>query len=152
MAQIGPLIGLSGPSSIRDWLGFAEPGRVRLCCGKVELGQGILTALAQIAAAELSIAVERISVLSGDTTTTPNEGYTGSSLSVEVSGIAILRAAATARRVLLQEAARLLNAGLDSLTVSDGAILRDGQPTQITYWSLARSADLTAEVDRRLVH
>jgi len=147
MAQAAPNIGLTGPSSIRDWLDFREAGRVRLFCGKVEIGQGILTALAQIASASLGVNVERMSVTSGDTRISPNEGYTGSSMSVEVSGIAILRAALSARRILLQEAARVLNAGLDSLTVSDGAILCDGQPTGVDYWRLAQTADLSAAVD-----
>ena len=58
------------------WVNFAAPGRVTISTGRVEIGQGVLTAMAQVAAEELDVAVERISIRSGDTDLTPNEGYT----------------------------------------------------------------------------
>jgi CO/xanthine dehydrogenase Mo-binding subunit len=148
MAQPAPRIGFSGSSAIRDWLGFDEPGRVDLRCGKVELGQGILTSLAQLAATQLGVDIGRISITSGDTRVSPNEGFTGASLSVELSGLTVLRAALSARRELLGEAARLLNAGVDTLEVADGAVLRDGERTSLDYWTLAQTANLAAEVDQ----
>src|SRR5262245_61156876 len=96
-----PLMGVSGPTPVHDWIGFETPGVVRVWSGKVELGQGIVTALAQIAASVLEVSIARVSVVSGHTARTPNEGYTGSSMSIETSGIAVLRAAMTARRLLL---------------------------------------------------
>ena len=63
-------------------------------------------ALAQIAASVLEVSIARVSMVSGHTARTPNEGYTGSSMSIETSGIAVLRAAMTARRLLLAEAAK----------------------------------------------
>ena len=74
--------------------------------GKCELGQGILTALAQIASDELDVAYERIEMVSADTARTPNEGMTAGSLSVENSGTALRFACAEARQILLELAAQ----------------------------------------------
>ena len=76
--------------------------------GKCELGQGILTALAQIAAEELDVAYERVEMVSADTARTPNEGQTAGSLSVENSGTALRFACAEARQILLELAAAKL--------------------------------------------
>src|SRR5688572_2145883 len=116
MASASSLIGATGESAISEWIGFEHEGQVRLCCGKVELGQGILTALAQLGAAVLEVGVERVEVVSGHTGRSPNEGYTGSSMSVEMSGLAVLRASVTARRLLLARAAELME--VDPVTLS----------------------------------
>ena len=79
--------------------------------GKVELGQGILTALRQIAAEELDLPLERIAMISGDTGRTPNEGQTAGSQSVENSGTALRMAGAEARAILLELAAKRLGVG-----------------------------------------
>ena len=63
------------------WVGFPSPGKVTISTGKVEIGQGVLTAMAQIAAEELDVAIERIALQSGDTDRTPNEGFTAGSQS-----------------------------------------------------------------------
>jgi len=83
---------------VADWVRFEADGTACIRTGKVELGQGILTALAQIAADELGVPIERIRVDSGSTSG-PDEWYTAGSLSVEVSGQA-LRLAARAARAL----------------------------------------------------
>jgi CO/xanthine dehydrogenase Mo-binding subunit len=76
----GPRSGL--PNSLLDnpllgtWIGFEETGRVRLATGKVEIGQGVLTALAQIAAEELDVSPARLRIVSGETPTSPREGFT----------------------------------------------------------------------------
>ena len=66
------------------WIGFESGGTVRIATGKVEIGQGVLTALAQIAAEELDVAPGRLRLVSGDTDRSPSEGYTAGSLSIEV--------------------------------------------------------------------
>ncbi len=71
---------------MEKWIRFEPDRTVRLAVGKVELGQGNVTALAQIAADELDVDLARISVLSGDTEDAPDEGQTTSSQSIEVSG------------------------------------------------------------------
>ena len=81
------------------WLNFATPGNVELATGRVELGQGVLTAMTQIAAEELDVAFERITIRSGDTDRTPNEGYTAGSQSMQAGGIALRTACAETRAV-----------------------------------------------------
>ena len=83
------------PGSLTDnprfdrWVAFEEGRTVRIASGKVEIGQGIVTALAQIAAEELDLPLERVKMLSGSTQYGPDERYTSSSLSVMVSGASI---------------------------------------------------------------
>ena len=140
------------PTSLRDnpraeqWIGFEPDGRVRLSTGKVELGQGILTALAQIAAEELDVAPERFRVVSGDTDAAPEEGFTAGSQSIEASGGAIRLVAAEVRTRFLEAAALRLNCAPDALRVEDGAILQDGAATALDYWSLAPMVDLARPV------
>ena len=75
-----PLPGpLNDNPSLDRWVAFPAPGKVTIFTGRVEFGQGVLTAMAQIAADELDVAMARITVTSGDTELTPNEGYTAGS-------------------------------------------------------------------------
>ena len=140
------------PASLIDhprldqWIAFEPAGTVRLSTGKVEIGQGILTALAQIAAEELDVAPERLRVRSGETGRTPNEGYTAGSLSIEVSGGSIRLVCADVRARFLDAAAAGLACEAGELSVADGRILRDGQETGLDYWALAGRVDLAREV------
>src|SRR5215204_4707800 len=104
------------------WLRIDADGTATVFTGKVELGQGILTALRQIAAEELDLPLERIAMISGDTGRTPNEGQTAGSQSVENSGTALRMAGAEARAMLVELGARRLGAAADTLTVTDGVI------------------------------
>ena len=138
------------PKSLADnprldrWLRFAE-GRVHVSVGKVEIGQGISTALAQIAAEELDISLDRLAWRAGDTQLAPDEGSTSSSLSIEVGGASLRLVCAETRALFLAEAARLLNAAAEDLEVEDGAILRAGTPTGHDYWSLAPRVSLARD-------
>ena len=73
--------------------------------GKVELGTGVRTALAQIVAEELDVPLARIQMVMGETGRTPDEGYTAGSKTIETGGMILRRAAATARAALLEMAA-----------------------------------------------
>jgi CO/xanthine dehydrogenase Mo-binding subunit len=134
------------------WLAVNADGTVTVYTGKVELGQGITTALAQIVADELDVDLARISMVSGDTSRTPNEGVTSGSLSIEQGGTALRFAAAEARALLLAAAATKLSAPASELGVADGVVTAaDGKRT--TYWEVT-SADLlrreaTAKSDLR---
>jgi nicotinate dehydrogenase subunit B len=128
-----------------QWIAF-EPGRVRISTGKVEIGQGILTALAQIAAEELDISPDRLLLVSGETGRTPNEGYTAGSLSTEVSGGSIRLVCAEARALFLDVAAAGLVCGAEELSVEDGRFVRGGNDTGLDYWALAERVDLGREV------
>ena len=91
-----------------QWVGFPEPGRVTVSTGRVEIGQGVLTAMHQIAAEELEIAPERIRLQTGDTDLTPNEGYTAGSQSIQFGGGAMRQACADVRALFLEAAANVL--------------------------------------------
>jgi CO/xanthine dehydrogenase Mo-binding subunit len=149
--QLAPRPSLPGSLNnnrlLDGWLRINADGTVTVFTGKVELGQGILTALAQIAAEELDVAYERIEMVSADTSRSPDEGMTAGSQSVENSGTALRYAAAEARELLLQLAATKLSVGADKLVVSDGAI--SSGTAQATYWDLVKNVDLKREATAR---
>jgi nicotinate dehydrogenase subunit B len=131
------------------WLSIDPNGRVTIFTGKIELGQGIGTALSQIAADELDVDLQRIDVVYGDTARTPNEGQTAGSLSVEQSGTALRFACAEARAILLAAATTKLGAPLADLRVSDGTVGAPGGG-RVTYWELAGDADLAREATAKV--
>lgn len=107
------------------WIRIAATGAVTLLTGKVELGQGVLTALAQILADELDIDLEAISVISGDTALSPNEGPTAGSLSMPSSGTAMRFAAAETRQVLIELAAMRLGVAGSTLRTERGLVIAE---------------------------
>jgi nicotinate dehydrogenase subunit B len=122
------------------WLGFSRPGVVTIFTGKVEYGQGVWTALAQVAAEELDVDLRRVRVAPVSTATSPDEGVTSGSRSIEESGSALRQACAQARHLFLAAAADRLGAGAGALGVTDGEITTDAGGTGLTYWSLAGQA------------
>ena len=131
------------------WLRINPDGSVTVFTGKVELGQGIVTALAQIAAEELDVPLARITMISGDTARTPNEGQTAGSQSVEQSGTALRLAGAEVRALLIDLAATKLGASADTLTVTDGVInAPDGR--KVSYGELAAAVDLKREATAKV--
>jgi nicotinate dehydrogenase subunit B len=126
------------------WLRINADGTATVFTGKVELGQGILTALRQIAAEELDLPPARIAMVSGDTGRTPNEGQTAGSQSVENSGTALRMAGAEVRAILIDLAAKRFGVGADTLKVTDGTITAaDGR--SVGYGELAAAVDLKRE-------
>src|SRR5580700_8034710 len=91
---------------LEGWIRLEPDETVTVFTGKAELGQGILTALAQIAAEELDVGFGKIRMISADTSRGPDEQYTFGSQSIEQSGSAIRAACAEARAILLAAAAR----------------------------------------------
>jgi nicotinate dehydrogenase subunit B len=141
-----PLPGpLNDNPSLDRWLAFPKPGRVTVFTGRVELGQGVLTAMAQIAADELDVAMTRVAVVSGDTELTPNEGYTAGSQSIQFGGVALRQACADVRALFLAQAASALGCQPSDLTVRDGSILRNGAATGQDYWTLAGAVNLAVK-------
>ena len=130
-----------------DWLAINPDGTVTAFSGKVELGTGVRTALAQIVAEELDLPLERVQMVMGDTERTPDEGYTAGSMTVSSSGSALRNAAALARRSLLEMAAERLDAGPEELTVQDGLISLIQHPERrITYEELMGGKPFNREV------
>src|SRR5437870_4116037 len=114
------------------WLRIRPDGTVSIFSGKVEIGQGILTALAQIAAEELDVSIERIRMVAADTAGSPDEGVTSGSLSIQDSGTALRIACAEARALLLERAARRLGVPAAELRVEDGSVRAGAHAT--SYW------------------
>jgi CO/xanthine dehydrogenase Mo-binding subunit len=126
-----------------QWVRFETPGRVTVSTGRVEIGQGVLTAMLQIAAEELDVAPDRIDLRTGDTTLTPNEGYTAGSQSMQFGAVAMRLACAEVRDLFLAAAASRLNCAAADLSIADGAVRRASAATGQDYWSLADAVDLT---------
>ncbi|MFN7983919.1 MAG: molybdopterin cofactor-binding domain-containing protein [Vicinamibacterales bacterium] len=134
---------------IDSWLRIATDGRVTVCTGKVEIGMGVNVALSQIVAEELDVPVDRITMIMGDTSTTPDQGGVGSSNSVSSGGVALRSVAATVRGLLLQAASTRLGAPVDQLVVVNGVVsLRTDPSKSVTYGDLAR--DLQADEPLRV--
>lgn len=137
------------PTSLVDnprldrWIHFNPDRTVRVATGKVEIGQGVVTALGQIAADELDVPLDRVAVLSGNTDHGPDEMYTTSSLSIEMSGGSIRLVCAEVRAKALDRAALRLNCSPHDLTVVDGQFLQNGAPTGQDYWTVAAELDLS---------
>jgi len=141
-----PLPGpLNDNPNLDRWVAFPSPGKVTVLTGRVELGQGVLTAMAQIAADELDIAMERITIRSGDTEKAPNEGYTAGSQSIQFGGIALRQACAEVRALFIEQAARVLGCKANELSIRDGSFCRNGTSTGQDYWTLAGAIDLTCK-------
>jgi nicotinate dehydrogenase subunit B len=132
---------------MEKWLRFQPDRTVKLAVGKVEIGQGVLIALSQIAAEELDVGIDRIDILSGDTTDAPDEGSTSSSQSIEVSGRSVRLVSAELRARVLGRLAQRLNCAPDELSVEDGFFLMDGNQTGYDYWNFATLEDFTAEIE-----
>jgi CO/xanthine dehydrogenase Mo-binding subunit len=158
MTELPP--SLAANPRLADWLNLRGDGVVEVRSGKVELGQGVLTALAQVAAEELDVAVSRIRMIPALTGLSPDEGYTAGSLSVQHSGAALRVACAEARALYLDAAARRWGVPVSTLTVRDGTIDAPGGEST-SYWALAGrglldrpasgSATPRAELDYRVV-
>jgi nicotinate dehydrogenase subunit B len=133
---------------LSQWLSIHANGTVSVRSGKVELGQGIATALAQIVALELDVSLARIYMLPANTVDSPNEGMTSGSLSVQDSGSALRQVCAQVRRIYLQAASRRLHTVPEQLEVVDGRIYPRGQSLApaSSYWALADDALLQVEV------
>jgi nicotinate dehydrogenase subunit B len=135
---------LAASPVLRRWLDFGADGVVTIATGKVEYGQGVWTALAQIAAEELDVRLDRVRVAPVATDTSPDEGVTSGSRSIEDSGAALRQACAQARRAVLAAAAQRLGADPAGLGVRDGEIVTASGGTGLSYWSPGAPALLDA--------
>lgn len=127
------------------WVALPADGVIEVRSGKVEIGQGILTALAQIAAEELDVDVARIRMIAADTERSPNEGVTAGSRSTSESGSALRQACAEVRHAFLAAAAARFGVGIDELAVADGTVRRRSGNETATYWELSGFVDLARD-------
>jgi nicotinate dehydrogenase subunit B len=129
-------VSLAANPVLSSWVRFSSDGHVTVSPGKVEIGQGIVTALAQIAADELDVDIGRIRMVRASTAGSPNEGVTSGSLSVQQSGRAIRHACAEIRQIFLAAAADRLGVDSDALEINDGTISGPGN-VRTSFWELA---------------
>src|SRR3954452_7702073 len=134
-------VSLAANPKLSSWLKFSSDGRVMVSPGKVEIGQGIVTALAQIAADELDVDIGRVQMVRASTMASPNEGVTSGSLSIQQSGRALRHACRDVRRIFLELASDRLGVGIDTLDVEDGTIAGPGN-VRTSYWELAKDVSL----------
>ena len=134
-------VSLAANPKLSSWVKFGADGQVTLSPGKVEIGQGIVTALAQIAADELDVDLARVRMVRATTAGSPNEGVTSGSLSIQQSGRAIRAACAEIRHIFLAAASDKLGVDADTLDIEDGTISGPGN-VRTSYWELAGEVSL----------
>ena len=132
-------------TAVDTFLAIDATGMVTVYSGKVDLGTGVRTALAQIVADELDVPFNRVEIVQGDTALTPDQGPTFGSLSIQVGGVQIRNAAAMARSALLDLAATQLGVKPDELTVSAGTI--GGGSKTVSYGELIGGKAFSLAVD-----
>jgi nicotinate dehydrogenase subunit B len=111
------------PDVVDSYLAIGSDGRITVYSGKVDLGTGVRTALTQIVADELDVPLNHVTLIQGDTLLTPDQGPTYGSLSIQNGGAQLRRAAATARRALLEKAADKLKTNVSTLLIRDGRVI-----------------------------
>ncbi|MCK1266735.1 xanthine dehydrogenase family protein molybdopterin-binding subunit [Bradyrhizobium sp. 49] len=134
-------VSLAANPKLSSWVKLVGDGRVAISPGKVEIGQGIVTALAQIAADELDVDIGRIEMIRASTAASPNEGVTSGSLSVQQSGRALRHACAEVRQRFLTAASERLGVDASLLEIDDGTISGPGN-VRTSYWELACDVSL----------
>ncbi len=134
---------------LSHWIEFHKSGRVTIRTGKVEIGQGILTALAQIAADELDVSLPRVEIRSASTDISPDEGVTSGSRSVTESGLAIRHACAAARDIFRSVIAQRTGVSIDQIQLSDG-VFSGPQGELGSYWADADTGLLDCEAPAKV--
>jgi isoquinoline 1-oxidoreductase len=130
------------------FLQIAEDGTVKCFTGKIEMGQGVITSLAQMMADELNIQIEKVKMVMGDTDLCPYDAGTWGSQTTQTFGPAMRAAAAEARSVLTGMAAEKLGVPVSQLDVKDGYVVDTKNPgKRISYASLAKGKKLERYLD-----
>ena len=125
------------PTVLDSWLAISKDGTVTVFTGKVELGTGVVTALAQIVAEELDVSFGKVYMDSGDTDKAVDQGVTAAARTVERGGVQLRQASAAARQELLKLASARLDSPVDKLTVTDGVVsVVDNPARKIAYGDL----------------
>lgn len=132
---------------LSQWVRVRDDGGIDVQVGKVELGQGILTALAQVAADELAVQLDQIRMVAADTERGPDEGITSGSLSISQSGPALAVACANVRMLFVQAAARRWQVDEDDVVVVLGVIRTHCGSHEASYAELATEVDLEVAPD-----
>lgn len=133
--------GINGnPAAQLDaWIAIGADGRVTAFTGKCELGQGLFTAQTQLVAEELSVPLDRVTLIMCDTDRTPDQGTTSGAQShpANFNQANLALAGATAREALVQMASTRLGVPAEQLVARDGAVQVTGDATRrVAYGDL----------------
>jgi isoquinoline 1-oxidoreductase len=135
--------GRTYPTDFNAYLKIGENGRVSLFCSKIEMGQGIITSMAQMLAEELDVAIDSIDMVMGDTSLCPWDGGTTGSRSTKFYGPPLRKAGAEARAILLQLASEHLNVSLEQLVVEDGVVSdKQNKAAKVSYAELVKGKQI----------
>ena len=132
-------------TSVDTFLAIDSASKVTDYSGKVDLGTGVQTALAQIVAEELDVPFRNVKIVQGDTALTPDQGPTFGSLSIQIGGVQIRNAAAMAKNALYELAATRLGVKADELTIADGVFTGAGK--QVSYGELIAGKAFSLTLD-----
>jgi CO/xanthine dehydrogenase Mo-binding subunit len=135
------------PDAVDSFLAVHRDGTVTAFVGRVDLGTGGRIAMRQLVGEELDIPLERIAMIEGDTALTPNQGGTGGSYGIARGGSQLRRAAATARRALVDLAAQRLGRPAGDLEVADGVVRGKDGNGSVGYGELIGDRALNLKVD-----
>ncbi|HYN64511.1 MAG TPA: molybdopterin cofactor-binding domain-containing protein, partial [Candidatus Limnocylindrales bacterium] len=145
--------GINGPGSVQldSWIAIGADGRVTAYTGKCELGHGLYTAQTQLIAEELSVPIQRVTLVQCDTSLTPDQGTTSGAQShpanFNQSNLAL--AGATARETLVQLAAARLGVPADRLTIANGVVsVRDDASKRVSYGELIGGRTFSIPLNR----
>jgi CO/xanthine dehydrogenase Mo-binding subunit len=139
-----------GATDLNAYLKIGEDGKVTVFSGKIEQGQGNTTALAQMAAEELGVSLDSITMIMGDTDLCPWDMGTFGSMSIRIYGASLRSAAAEARAILLDMAAEQLKTSKEQLSVADGVVfVSSNKKNQVAFAQLAKGQKITRKLDQK---
>ncbi len=152
LGLVGTSSAAGGAQTLDAWLAVGSDGRVTAYTGKCELGQGLMTAQAQLVAEELGVAIDRVTIVQCDTAVTPDQGTTSGSQShpTNFNQANLARAAATAREALVRLAAERLGTPAEDLDVDGGIVcVRTDPSRRVSYGELVGGRRLGLPLDPR---
>ena len=142
--------GGGAPPDVNAYLRIGEDGKITVFTGKIEQGQGNMTALAQMAADELDVPLESVHMIMGDTDLCPWDMGTFGSMSIRIFGPALRSAAAEARAVLLEMAAEQLKVDKGRLKIEKGVIYSGSdRQSRVTYAQLTKGQKITRKLEQK---
>jgi nicotinate dehydrogenase subunit B len=149
----GRFPGMGGPPpDLNGYLRVGEDGKVTVFTGKIEQGQGNMTALSQMAADELGVSLDSVHIIMGDTDLCPWDMGTFGSMSIRVFGPQLRNAAAEARTILLEMAAEQLKAPVAQLKIDNGVIYAGSdKKNRVTFAQLTKGQKITRKAEQKAV-
>jgi len=148
LQERGRRFGQEEPSDFNAYLHIAEDGQVSCFTGKIEMGQGIYTSLAQMLAEELEVPLNSVKMVMGDTDLCPWDMGTFGSRSTKYFGPLLRQAAAEAREVLIQLASEHLNLPPNRLKAQGGYVMDKNNPgNKVSYASLTKGKKIEKHLE-----